>query len=196
MGLSFLRHLRRTRALAYVIDAAGAPSSSMHTVLAGERAARVAQRRAERAGAPPALAARLAEQAREAAAALADRGEPPLPDGPDDGVEREVDEELVDEGLLPGPGEADRAMEMAGLAAPGGPAADLAALQAEVVAYDPALTSRPALVVANKCDLPGAAENVARLRRSTALPVVEASAIRGGGAGLVAESLRFLLRDG
>jgi GTP-binding protein len=51
------------------------------------------------------------------------------------------------------------------------PEADLSALEAELTAYDPALASRPALVVANKVDLP---EGRARL------PEAEAAAARRG----------------
>jgi GTPase len=51
------------------------------------------------------------------------------------------------------------------------PASDLAALEAELAAYDPDLADRPALVVANKIDLP---EGRARL------PEAEAAAARRG----------------
>jgi GTPase len=51
------------------------------------------------------------------------------------------------------------------------PEADLAALEAELAAYDPHLADRPALVVANKVDLP---EGRARL------PEAEAAAVRRG----------------
>jgi GTP-binding protein len=75
-----------------------------------------------------------------------------------------------------------------------GPEADLAALEAELAAYDPELAARPALVVANKLDLP---EGRARL------PAAEAAARRRGlacygvsavtGEGLPA--LRYALAD-
>lgn len=53
-----------------------------------------------------------------------------------------------------------------GAAALGGwdPAADLQALQRELYLYDPGLPARPSLVIANKMDLPGAQEGLARLR--------------------------------
>lgn len=73
------------------------------------------------------------------------------------------------------------------------PVADLRTLQAELRLYDPALVTRPSLVVANKTDLPRAAEGVRRLRQATLLPVVEASALVGRGVGDVVNALRFLV---
>ena len=73
------------------------------------------------------------------------------------------------------------------------PAADLRILQTELQLYSKELARRPALVVANKCDLPGAAAGVARLRTATRLPVIEASAAFGDGMPLLVQSLRFVL---
>jgi len=64
------------------------------------------------------------------------------------------------------------------------PEADLAALEAELAAYDPELADRPAMVVANKVDLPEArarlpeAEAAARRR---GLPCFGVSAVTGEG---------------
>jgi GTP-binding protein len=64
------------------------------------------------------------------------------------------------------------------------PEADLAALEAELAAYDPELANRPALVVANKVDLP---EGRARLPEAEAaaarrdLPLFAVSAATGEG---------------
>ena len=72
------------------------------------------------------------------------------------------------------------------------PAGDLASLQEELRLYDAALPRRPALVVANKADLPGAAAGAARLRAATRMPVLEVSALRRRGGGEVVEALRWL----
>ena len=64
------------------------------------------------------------------------------------------------------------------------PEADLAALEAELAAYDPELADRPAMVVANKVDLP---EGRARLPEAEAaarrrgLPFFGVSAVTGEG---------------
>ena len=73
------------------------------------------------------------------------------------------------------------------------PAGDLASLQTELRLYDAALARRPALVVANKADLPGAAAGAARLRAATGMPVLEASALRRRGVGEAVEALRWLV---
>jgi GTP-binding protein len=73
------------------------------------------------------------------------------------------------------------------------PVADLRTLQWELRLYDPALPRRPSLVVANKCDLPGAAEGVRRLREATSLPVVTVSCVRREGMALAMDSLRWLV---
>jgi GTP-binding protein len=73
------------------------------------------------------------------------------------------------------------------------PAADLRILQTELQLYSAALAHTPALVVANKCDVAGARDGVARLRAATRLPVVEFSALRGDNAALLVDSLRWLL---
>jgi GTP-binding protein len=73
------------------------------------------------------------------------------------------------------------------------PAGDLASLQEELRLYDPRLPRRPALVVANKADLPGAAAGAARLRAATRMPVVEVSARLRRGAAEAVEALRWLV---
>ena len=64
------------------------------------------------------------------------------------------------------------------------PAGDLATVRAEVEAYDPELAKRPGLVAANKMDLPGASENVAKLSKGVAKEIGEVyslSALTGEG---------------
>ena len=75
----------------------------------------------------------------------------------------------------------------------GDPVSDLRALQHELQLFDPALPLRPSMVVANKCDLPRAAEGVEKLRRATNLPVVAVSAMMGSNVGTAIQSLRWLL---
>jgi GTP-binding protein len=65
-----------------------------------------------------------------------------------------------------------------------GPEADLAALEAELAAYDPELAERPALVVANKIDVPEARERVpeaAAAAERRGLPFSPLSAATGEG---------------
>ncbi|CAE7669067.1 obg [Symbiodinium sp. KB8] len=69
---------------------------------------------------------------------------------------------------------------------------DLAALQEELRAYNPALLARPALVVANKTDLPGTQNTVEALRQATMLPVVAVSALQRAGLPLLVRSLKWL----
>ena len=109
-----------------------------------------------------------------------------------------------------------------GAAALGGwdPAADLRALQRELFLYDPGLPARPSVVIANKMDLPGAQEGLAKLRvrrgrgcccrccrhafirplpplpslqAATSLPVIPVSALQKSNVGAVANALRWLV---
>jgi GTPase len=60
------------------------------------------------------------------------------------------------------------------------PLADLGSLRRELGLYDPKLSERPWIVVANKMDLPGAEENLRLLRqRLTQKTIVPMSAERG-----------------
>ncbi len=69
---------------------------------------------------------------------------------------------------------------------------DLAHLRAELELYMKGLSSRPALIVANKMDLPGAAENLALLRDELASEVIDIIPIsaENGDVGLLKEKLR------
>jgi GTP-binding protein len=76
-----------------------------------------------------------------------------------------------------------------------GPIQDLQNLRKEIDCYDPALSSRPWLVVANKIDLPGASENLELLRekfpKNTIVPV---SALTGEGIDALRETLATELK--
>lgn len=71
------------------------------------------------------------------------------------------------------------------------PVHDLATLREELRLYNDDLPHRPALVVANKMDLPDAAENLARFVKETGLEVLPISA--GQGEGL--EPLKQMLYE-
>ena len=212
LGHEFLRHVQRTSVLVYVVDAAGARASAMRDAFAPERAARIARRRAEQAGLSEQLAAMLEEQASLAALGSGADGlragagswiastplaaaHSPAERAVADAVASEVDAEMIAEGLLAPPAATFPPAEKEPTGA-SDPVSDLRALQAEIQAYDPGMAARPALVVANKCDLPGAAEGVAALRQATSLPVIETSARNNAGGELLAQSLRFLVRRG
>lgn len=215
LGHEFLRHIRRSRVLVYVVDAAGAALSSSLDLIAAERAERIARRRARDARLSKPLEDMIARRAAEAAerGSVVDAtrisvgaGELGADDERLQSVVAVVDAELEAEGLLPraaglhwresddedDEGDDDLTVTETGAR---DPVSDLRALQMEVQEYDPTLASRPALVVANKCDLPSAADGVQALRAATTLPVLEVSAANGTGADLVAQSLRFLCQQ-
>jgi GTP-binding protein len=61
------------------------------------------------------------------------------------------------------------------------PRQDYRQLLSELRLYDPGLTRKPRVVAANKMDLPGAAENLARFRRRYKVDVVEISCLEATG---------------
>ena len=70
------------------------------------------------------------------------------------------------------------------------PVEDLQNLRKEIDLYDPALSSRPWLVVANKMDLPNANENLEMLReRFPKISIVPISAANGEGIDTLKEAL-------
>jgi GTP-binding protein len=76
------------------------------------------------------------------------------------------------------------------------PLEDLASLRRELSLYDPQLGERPWLVVANKMDLPEAAENLAVFRaRFPKLTVVPISAEAGTGIEALRETLKARLGE-
>jgi GTP-binding protein len=77
------------------------------------------------------------------------------------------------------------------------PGAALAAVEAELAAYDPGLLARPRIVAANKIDLPHAA-GLDRLRAccgERGLPVVPVSALSGEGVPALVEAMALALRE-
>jgi GTP-binding protein len=70
---------------------------------------------------------------------------------------------------------------------------DLAALKRELELYQPGLSRRARLVVANKSDLPEAAANLRELRRHTRLPILAVSALQHEHLKALLTRLRKLL---
>ncbi|MCK5801178.1 MAG: GTPase ObgE [Lentisphaeria bacterium] len=73
------------------------------------------------------------------------------------------------------------------------PLEDLAHLRKELELYHPGLSGRPAVIVANKTDLPDAEENLVRLRESETLPILSACAELAEGTEEIVAALRELL---
>lgn len=70
---------------------------------------------------------------------------------------------------------------------------DVATLKRELELYQPGLSRRVRLIVANKMDLPEAAANVAELRRHTRLPILKISAKEKEHLDALVKRLRRLL---
>jgi GTPase len=76
------------------------------------------------------------------------------------------------------------------------PVEDLQHLRREIDLYDPTLSQRPWFVIANKMDLPGAAENLATLRRRfPKIDIVAISAKLGEGIEILKAKLAEWLED-
>jgi GTPase len=74
------------------------------------------------------------------------------------------------------------------------PVEDLQNLRREIDLYDPNLSQRPWFVIANKMDLPGAAEHLEALRRRfRSLDVVPISAAKGEGIQALRETLEKVM---
>jgi GTPase involved in cell partitioning and DNA repair len=193
LGHEFLRHIQRTRVLAYVVDVAGPEASAMRELMGPERGFRIALRRAEAAGLSPSLAHAIAQGARETVERCGVELSVPVSEdaGEMQRVIREVEAEMMAEGLLLPSNKlaGDGARTVTGSV---DPVSDLKSLQAEVQEFDPSLARKPSIVVANKCDIPGAELGLKLLRESTALPVIQVSAKAASGIPLLAQSLRFL----
>ncbi len=71
---------------------------------------------------------------------------------------------------------------------------DYRALRREIRLFDPALLKRPILLVANKMDLPGAAENLARLAATARRQVIPVSVASGQGLDELRARLKALIR--
>jgi len=76
------------------------------------------------------------------------------------------------------------------------PLEDLQNLRREIDLYDPALSSRPWLVVANKMDLPNANENLEMLREKfPRISIIPISAAKGEGIDALKETLSGRIRQ-
>jgi GTP-binding protein len=76
------------------------------------------------------------------------------------------------------------------------PVEDLQNLRREIDLYDPALSSRPWLVVANKMDLPNANENLEMLREKfPRISIIPISAAKGEGIDALKETLSGRIRQ-
>jgi len=76
------------------------------------------------------------------------------------------------------------------------PVEDLQNLRREIDLYDPALSSRPWFVVANKMDLPNANENLEMLRgRFPRISIIPISAAKGEGIDALKETLSEKMRQ-
>lgn len=76
-----------------------------------------------------------------------------------------------------------------------GPVEDLQKLRKEIDCYDPALSSRPWMVVANKMDLSGASENLELLRKKfPKIRIVPVSAFTGEGIEALRETIATELK--
>ena len=71
----------------------------------------------------------------------------------------------------------------------------LEVLKAELDAYLPGLSDRPAIVVGTKTDLPNTSRAAAALRRKTDVPVVTVSANEAKGLDDLLEATERLLQD-
>lgn len=77
------------------------------------------------------------------------------------------------------------------------PAEDLATLRTEISLYDEALAKRPWLVIANKMDLEGSADNLAAFRRRfPRVKVIPVSALTGEGIDALKAELRSRIIGG
>ena len=72
---------------------------------------------------------------------------------------------------------------------------DYITLRNELEFYNPELLERPYLIVANKIDLPGAAENLHRLQEKYGDRVYGISAVTGQGVGELVEKIYQILRS-
>jgi GTP-binding protein len=76
------------------------------------------------------------------------------------------------------------------------PVEDLQNLRREINLYDPTLSSRPWIVVANKMDLPGAKENLKTMQeRLSRIKIVPTSSARGEGIDALKEALAAIMAN-
>src|SRR5437879_815692 len=76
------------------------------------------------------------------------------------------------------------------------PVADLRNLRREIDLYDPTLSSRPWIVVANKMDLPGAKQNLKAMQeRLPRIKILATSAAKGEGIDALKEALAAIMNN-
>src|SRR5438445_325660 len=76
------------------------------------------------------------------------------------------------------------------------PAEDLQSLRREIDLYNPTLSSRPWIVVANKMDLPGAKENLKAMQeRLPRIKIVPTSPVKGEGVDALKEALAAIMTN-
>src|SRR6267378_4249172 len=76
------------------------------------------------------------------------------------------------------------------------PVEDLQNLRREIDLYDPLLSSRPWIVVANKMDLPGAKENLKAMQeRLPRIKIVPTSSVKGEGVDALKEALAAIMTN-
>lgn len=74
------------------------------------------------------------------------------------------------------------------------PVEDYRALRREIRLYDPEMLKRPAVLIANKVDSPGAEVNIARLEKAARRKAIAISAREGTGIDRLLERLRKVIR--
>ena len=76
------------------------------------------------------------------------------------------------------------------------PVEDLKSLRREIDLYNPTLSSRPWIVVANKMDLPGAKQNLKAMQeRLPRIKILATSAAKGEGIDALKEALAAITND-
>ena len=76
------------------------------------------------------------------------------------------------------------------------PVEDLKNLRREIDLYNPTLSSRPWIVVANKMDLPGAKENLKAMQeRLPRIKIVPTSPVKGEGVDALKEALAAIMTN-
>jgi GTPase len=74
------------------------------------------------------------------------------------------------------------------------PVADFRTLEAELKAYDPDLIAKRSVIIANKMDLPEAAEGLAKLRAEIGGDILPVSAATGKGLKELLKHLKAVVR--
>lgn len=75
------------------------------------------------------------------------------------------------------------------------PYEDYMIINNELKAFNEKILDKPQIVIANKMDMPGALDNLAKFKKHTDVPVYEISAITGDGLSVVAAKLADMLDD-